>query len=167
MSRQFDRWKYVFTSPLSSTNPPKFWAESWHVYTNLYNTSQLWYTLCIVFGKHKMASVIITATFLLFSFYVASIKGERVTGKSKHLFVQRREPLRGSSLPVHEIRLSKNGSSSSKSSQHVDHRSPRSRRAAESSSNTKRDPTTTWVSWFLWRIFCCFDAYLVKGELRC
>lgn len=98
-------------------------------------------------------------SFLLLSLYEVYVWGARTTENSKHLFVQRTEPVRGSSLPVHEIRLSENGSFAAESQENVHHRSSRRRRSAQSEGATNTNPTETMVS-------CSREEYFLLSCMR-
>ena len=96
--------------------------------------------------------VLFFAVFLLVSFSETVIRGEQENVRAKHLFVQRRKPLRGSSLPQREIYLSDDGGGSVKPS--LEHStSRRSKRSTRETRSTKKDPTKTLVSYMLQ---CCY-----------
>jgi hypothetical protein len=84
------------------------------------------------------------ALFLLVSFGETLTQKESKNVRTKHLFVQRKGPRRGSSLPSQEIHLPENGDGSAKLSQEHSRRSRRSTRQKRSAS---KDPTHTVVSY--------------------
>ncbi|XP_028406976.1 sortilin-related receptor-like isoform X2 [Dendronephthya gigantea] len=88
---------------------------------------------------------LLVALYLLVSFGGTFILGEQTNVRRKHLFVQRRAPLRGSPLPHREIYLSKddNGLNGSEKPFHKEFTSRRSRRSIHERRRTKSDPTDT------------------------
>ena len=96
--------------------------------------------------------------FLLISFGQTLIRGEQTNVRTKHLFVQRKGPLRGSSLPHREIYLPEDGNGSAERSL-KDSKSRRSKRSTRERRSTNRDPTDTMVSYM-------FQLYLIKKHLR-
>ena len=88
------------------------------------------------------------AVFFLVSFSGTLILAEQDNVRTKHLFVQRKQPLRGSALPNRVIYLSEDGGGSVEpSSEHSTSR--RSRRSTRQTRSTKKDPTHTLVSYML------------------
>lgn len=94
------------------------------------------------------------ALFLLVSFGETLIRGEQTNVRTKHLFVQRKGPLRGSSLPHRVIYLSEDGNGSAKHSFKDSTTSRRSKRSTREKRSTNRDPADTLVSYMLQ--FCRF-----------
>ena len=91
------------------------------------------------------------ALFLLVSFSETLIRGEQANVRKKHLFVQRKAPLRGSSLPYREILVPENGEGSARPSL-KDIIFRRSKRSTRERRSTNNDPTETLVSY---KLRCC------------
>ena len=88
------------------------------------------------------------ALFLLVCFGETLIKGESTNVRTKHLFVQKKGPRRGSSSPLREIYLPENGYGSAEPSEE-DSTFRRSRRSTRQRRSTNNDPTRSLVSYVL------------------